>query len=142
MDLRQLTPDLAVAPQIMPEDLPALAEAGFRVLINNRPDDEVGPDEDDAAMRAAADAAGLAYHFNPFTPGQITPEMISAQAEALAAPGPKVAYCRSGNRSTVLWALTRAGHEPVETLLQTAARAGYDLSGIRPLIETLARQDD
>ena len=53
MDLRQLTPDLAVTPQIQPEDLPALAEAGFRVLINNRPDSEVGPGEDDAAMRAA-----------------------------------------------------------------------------------------
>ena len=54
MDLRQLTPDLAVSPQILPEDLPALAEAGFRVLINNRPDAEVGPAENDAAMRAAA----------------------------------------------------------------------------------------
>ncbi|WP_347266573.1 TIGR01244 family sulfur transferase [Paracoccus sp. (in: a-proteobacteria)] len=142
MDLRQLTPDLAVAPQILPEDLPALAEAGFRVLINNRPDAEVGPDEDHAAMRAAAEAAGLSYHFNPFIPGQITPEMISAQAQALSAPGPKVAYCRSGNRSAVLWALTRAGQEPTENLLATAAKAGYDLSGIRALIEALANGAD
>ena len=140
MDLRQLTPDLAVAPQIQPDDLPALAEAGFRVLINNRPDDETAPGEDDAAMRAAAEAAGLRYVFNPFVPGQITPALISAQAEALAAPGAKLAYCRSGNRSTVLWALTQAGREPVDTLLETAARAGYDLSGLRPLIESLARQ--
>lgn len=142
MDLRQLTPDLAVAPQILPEDLPALAEAGFRVLINNSPDAEVGPDEDHAAMRAAAEAAGLSYHFNPFIPGQITPEMISAQAQALSAPGPKVAYCRSGNRSAVLWALTRAGQEPTENLLATAAKAGYDLSGIRALIEALANGAD
>ncbi|WP_313352703.1 TIGR01244 family sulfur transferase [Paracoccus sp. (in: a-proteobacteria)] len=142
MDLRQLTPDLAVAPQIHPEDLPALAEAGFRVLINNRPDDEVGPEEDHEAMRAAAKAAGMEYHFNPFTPGQITPQMISAQAEALASPGPKLAYCRSGNRSTVLWALARAGQEPVSDLLETAARAGYDLAGVRPLLESLARQGD
>ena len=76
-----------------------------------------------------------------FTPGQITPQMITAQAEALASPGPKLAYCRSGNRSTVLWALARAGQEPVEELLQTAARAGYDLAGVRPLLESLARQD-
>ena len=60
MDLRQLTPDLAVTPQIQPEDLPALAEAGFRVLINNRPDSEVGPGDDDAALRAAAEAAARA----------------------------------------------------------------------------------
>ncbi|MFO1138487.1 MAG: TIGR01244 family sulfur transferase [Paracoccus sp. (in: a-proteobacteria)] len=138
MDLRQLTPDLAVSPQILPEDLPALAEAGFRVLINNRPDAEVGPAENDAAMRAAAAAAGMEYHHNPFTPGQITPEMIAAQTAALASPGPKVAYCRSGNRSTVLWALSRAGLEPADGLIQTAAQAGYDISGMRPLIESLA----
>ena len=138
MDLRQLTPDLAVSPQILPEDLPALAEAGFRVLINNRPDAEVGPAENDAAMRAAAAAAGMEYHLNPFTPGQITPEMIAAQTAALASPGPKVAYCRSGNRSTVLWALSRAGLEPADGLIQTAAQAGYDISGMRPLIESLA----
>jgi len=141
MDLRQLTPDLAVSAQIRPEDLPALAEAGFRMLINNRPDDETAPGEDDEAMRAAAEAAGMEYRYNPFTPGQITPEMISAQAEALAAPGPKLAYCRSGNRSTVLWALARAGQEPVADLIETAARAGYDLSGIRPLLESLARRN-
>ena len=138
MDLRQLTPDLAVTPQIQPEDLPALAEAGFRVLINNRPDSEVGPGEDDAAMRAAAEAAGLEYYYNPFTPGQITPDMIAAQAQALASPGPKVAYCRSGNRSTVLWALSRAGLEPADALIGTAAAGGYDISGMRPLIESLA----
>ncbi len=138
MDLRQLTPDLAVSPHILPEEVPALAEAGFRVLINNRPDDEVGADQDHDAMRAAAEAAGLRYYYIPFTPGQITPDMIAAQAEALAGPGPKVAYCRSGNRSTVLWALTRAGIEPAEDLLSTAADAGYDLTGIRPLIESLA----
>ncbi|MFC3568475.1 TIGR01244 family sulfur transferase [Paracoccus sp. TOH] len=138
MDLRQLTPDLAVSAQIQPEDLPALAEAGFRVLINNRPDDEVGPGEDDETMRQAAEAAGIRYFFNPFTPGRITPDLISAQAEALSAPGPKLAYCRSGNRSTVLWALAQAGQEPVADLIETAARAGYDLSGMRPLIESLA----
>ena len=108
------------------------------MLINNRPDAEVGPAENDAAMRAAAAAAGMEYHHNPFTPGQITPEMIAAQTAALASPGPKVAYCRSGNRSTVLWALSRAGLEPADGLIQTAAQAGYDISGMRPLIESLA----
>ncbi|UXU74549.1 MULTISPECIES: TIGR01244 family sulfur transferase [unclassified Paracoccus (in: a-proteobacteria)] len=140
MDLRQLTPDLAVSAQIRPEDVPALADAGFRVLINNRPDAEVGEDENDAAMRKAAEDAGLSYFYIPFSPGQVTPDMITAQAEALSAPGPKVAYCRSGNRSTVLWALTRAGQQPIDELMQAAARAGHDIAGIRPLIETLARR--
>ncbi|MDN3711325.1 sulfur transferase domain-containing protein [Paracoccus cavernae] len=73
MDLRQLSPEIAVTPQIDIEDLPALAEAGFRVLINNRPDHEVGPDLDSIAMGRAAEAAGLTYFYIPFTPGEITP---------------------------------------------------------------------
>lgn len=138
MDLRDITPDLSVSPQIRPEDLPELAAQGFRVLINNRPDAEVGADEDGAAMQAAAAAAGLDYRAIPFVPGQITQAMVDAQAEALALPGRKLAYCRSGNRSTVLWALTEAGRIPTPALLQTAADAGYDLSGVRPMIEALA----
>lgn len=138
MDLRALTPELSVSPQIRPEDLPELAAQGFQVVINNRPDTEVGPDEDSVAMRAAAEAAGVEYREIPFVPGQITPDMVTAQAEALALPGRKLAYCRSGNRSTVLWALSMAGKEPTSALLDTAARAGYDLSGIRPMIEAIA----
>lgn len=138
MDLRQITPELSVSPQILPEDLPALAEQGFRVVINNRPDAEVDDTENGAAMQAAAEAAGMGYRAIPFVPGQITQEMVDAQAEALALPGRKLAYCRSGNRSTVLWALTRAGEEPTESLLNTAAEAGYDLSGIRSMIDALA----
>ncbi|MTH63609.1 TIGR01244 family sulfur transferase [Paracoccus shanxieyensis] len=138
MDLRELSPELSVSGQILPEDIAALADAGFRVIINNRPDAEVGPDMDSHAMRAAAEAAGLDYREIPFTPGQVTPEMVEAQADALALPGRKLAYCRSGNRSTVLWALSEAGHQPTDDLLGTAAQAGYDLSGIRPMIESLA----
>lgn len=139
MDLRQLTPDLAVAPQISPDDVPALARAGFRTLINNRPDEEIESDEQDAAMAAAARAAGMTYHAIPFRPGQITPDMVSRFAAALADGGPTLAYCRSGNRSTVLWALTQAGEQPTDDILTTAARAGYDLSGVRPMIDQLAR---
>lgn len=142
MDLRQITPELSVSPQILPEDLPALAEQGFRVVINNRPDAEVGDAESGAAVQAAAEAAGMDYRAIPFVPGQITQAMVDAQAEALALPGRKIAYCRSGNRSTVLWALTQAGEAPTDSLLQTAAEAGYDLSGIRSMIDALAARKD
>ncbi|HWL58583.1 MAG TPA: TIGR01244 family sulfur transferase [Paracoccus sp. (in: a-proteobacteria)] len=138
MDLRPLTPELSVSPQIHPEELAALAAEGFRVVINNRPDAEVGPDENSIAMKAAAEAAGMEYREIPFVPGQVTPDMVEAQAEALALPGRKIAYCRSGNRSTVLWALSRAGEEPTANLIEAAAQAGYDLSGVRPLIDQIA----
>lgn len=138
MDLRQLTPDLAVTPQIEIEDVSALAEAGFRVLINNRPDHEVGPDLGSVAMGEAAKAAGLEYYYIPFTPGEITPQMITAFSDAMVASGPKVAYCRSGNRSSVLWGLAEAGRRPDDEIIEIAANAGYDLSPVRALIASLA----
>ena len=138
MDLRQLTPTLAVSAQILPDDVPALAEAGFKVLVNNRPDDEVGSEIDHEAMAAAAAAAGMQYHYLPFQPGQITPQLIADFGHAVSGAGPVIAYCRSGNRSTVLWALNQAGRLPEDEILQTADKAGYDLSGVRPLIASLA----
>ncbi|AUH34764.1 TIGR01244 family sulfur transferase [Paracoccus tegillarcae] len=138
MDLRQLTPDLAVSGQITPQDVPALAEAGFKVLINNRPDAEVGPDEDSAAMAKAAEAAGLTYHYLPFIPGQLTSELIDGFGSAAKGRGPHFAYCRSGNRCTVLWALTQAGKRPEAEILETATNAGYDLTSIKPMLASLA----
>lgn len=137
MDLRQLTPNLAVAPQIALEDVPLLAASGFRTLINNRPDDEAGAIDHDIMAKAAADA-GMEYHYLPFTPGQITPDMIQGFAAALDGNKPALAFCRSGNRSTVLWALSQAGKQSEAELLSTAAKAGYDLSGIVPLMRSLA----
>ncbi|MDB6179803.1 TIGR01244 family sulfur transferase [Paracoccus fistulariae] len=140
MDLRQLSPDLAVSPQILPEDVPLLAEAGFKTLINNRPDDEVDATIDHQRMQAAAAEAGMEYHYLPFSPGQVTPELIEGYAKALTGARPVVAYCRSGNRSTVLWALANAGRLPQDDLLKTAAEAGYDLTPVLPLIASLANR--
>lgn len=142
MDLRQLSPDLAVSPQIFPEDIPQLAEAGFRVLINNRPDEEIGAEIDHQVMAAAAESAGMTYYYMPFYPGQITPTLISEFAEATAGKSPVIAYCRSGNRCTVLWALTQAARRPENEILEAAAKAGYDLSNIRPLLASLANRRD
>lgn len=138
MDLRQLSPNLAVSPQIRPEDIPMLAEAGFRVLVNNRPDEEIASDLDHDVMGRAAEAAGMSYHFLPFHPGQITPQLITDFTEATAGRGPVIAYCRSGHRSTVLWALSQAGKRPEGEILEAATRAGYDLSPVQPLIASLA----
>lgn len=138
MDLRQLTPDLAVSPQIDPEDVAALASAGYRVLINNRPDAEVGPELDHHRFAELAKEAGMTYFYIAFQPGQISADMVEDFAKALEAPGPKLAYCRSGNRSTVLWALTQAGNRSADELSEIAAKAGYDLSSIRPLLQAFS----
>ncbi|MFN3526685.1 MAG: TIGR01244 family sulfur transferase [Paracoccus sp. (in: a-proteobacteria)] len=138
MDLRQLSPTLAVSAQIQPQDVPSLAAAGFKVLVNNRPDSEVGADIDHEAMAQAAAEAGMTYHYLPFSPGEITPQLISDFGTATADQGPVIAYCRSGNRSTVLWALNQAGKLPDTEILDTAAKAGYDLTSVQPLIVSLA----
>lgn len=138
MDLRQLTPDLAVSEQIRPEDVARLAEAGFKVLINNRPDNEAPAGCNHRAMQAAASAAGIEYHYLPFHPGQITPDLITGFGAATSRDKPAFAYCRSGNRSTILWALAQAGKRPEREILEIAARAGYDLSGNRAMIASLA----
>lgn len=138
MDLRQLSPNLAVSGQIQPSDVQALAEAGFKVLVNNRPDDEVDDTMDHAVMQQAAAAAGMRYHYLPFHPGQVTPQLISDFGAAISDQGPVIAYCRSGNRCTVLWALNEAGKLPETEILAQAAQAGYDLSAVQPLIASLA----
>lgn len=137
MDLRQLTPNLAVSPQIAIEDVPLLASSGFKTLINNRPDEEAGAIDHQAMARAASEA-GMEYHYLPFTPGQITSDLIQGFAAALEGKKPAIAFCRSGNRSTVLWALSQSGKQSEAELLSIAAAAGYDLTGIVPLMRSLS----
>lgn len=133
MQLKRLTPELSVAPQIALEDLPAAAAAGFTTLICNRPDGEQPGQPDHETMARAAQAAGLRFVFLPVVSGQVTPEHGRAFGEALAqSAGPVLAYCRSGTRSTTLWALSQAGQRPWAEVLQTAAAAGYDLSKLPP----------
>ena len=140
MDIRRITPDYAVAPQIDPADMTALADAGFTAVINNRPDSEIPSELQAQAMRAAAEAAGLIFIDNPVINGALTMEMVTRQGAALkTAPGPVLAYCRSGNRSTVVWALSQAGKMPAGEILAAATQAGYDLSGLHHQIEALAR---
>ena len=141
MDIRQITPRYHVAPQIDAADMPALVEAGFTLVINNRPDHEVGSDQASAAMEAAARAAGLAYVANPLTMETMTPDRQSLQRESLEASDGKVlAYCRSGTRSTICWALAHAGDTPVEDILNAAANGGYDLGGLAPTLNAIAER--
>lgn len=138
--LRRIDETISVAPQIVPEDLPRLAEQGFTVVINNRPDDEEIGQPSSAAIRDAAVAAGLDYVAIPTTMGGMSSKQVEAMADALAgARGPVLAFCRSGTRSCNLWALAEAsrGGDPA-ALAAKAAGAGYDISGIRPLLDALA----
>lgn len=104
LPIRAVAPDIAVAPQLTPEAMAAVAAAGFRSVINNRPDFEHGPDQPtSAAVEAAAKAAGLEYRFLPVDGGYQSPEQIAAFAQLMRdLPRPVLAFCRSGARSTRL----------------------------------------
>ena len=139
MEIRALTPTYAVSPQIEPGDLPAIKAAGYTTVIDNRPDGEIAEDLHAAAMKKAAEALGLTFVINPVFPGQFTPELIATQAAAIeASKGPVFAYCASGNRCSIVWAMMNAGKLPVDDLIATPARFGYNVSQWRPMLEHLA----
>lgn len=136
---RVLTPGFAVAGQLQPEDMATAAAQGYTLVINNRPDGEEPGQPSAEAMAEAAHAAGLEYHYIPLRGGGLTMDHVS-QTEAVLAEGkgPVLAYCRSGMRSTTLWALARAktGADPQE-LARQAGEAGYDLGPVAGLMEQL-----
>lgn len=133
---RTLDPSISVFGQIEPEDVAAAKEQGFTTIINNRPDDEQPGQPAGAAIEAAAHEAGLGYVAIPVDHAGFAEWQVAAMADALEkADGPVLAFCRSGTRSTFLWALARhrLGDEG-EGLIAKAANAGYDLSAIRPIL--------
>ena len=138
--IRRIDDHIAVAPQISEQEVAAIAQAGYVEIINNRPDDEEPGQPSGAAIEAAALAAGLAYRAIPVTHAGFSTNQVEAMASAItAASGPVLAFCRSGTRSAHLWALARArlGDDPA-LLTAKAAQAGYDISGIRTMLDTLA----
>lgn len=138
--IRPLNDHVAVAPQIDPVDIAAIKAAGYVAIVNNRPDDEEPGQPSGEAIRAAADAAGLAYTAIPVTHAGFSHPQLDAMAAALSAvEGPVLAYCRSGTRSCNLLALAaaRAGRAP-HVLVAQAEHAGYDLAGIRPMLDALS----
>jgi uncharacterized protein (TIGR01244 family) len=138
--IRHINESISVAPQIAVEHVADIAAAGFKTIVNNRPDDEDAGQPSGDAIRAAAEAAGLNYVAIPVTHAGFSHPQIDAMTQALTeAKGPVLAYCRSGTRSCNLWALAaaKAGRNP-NLLLAKAEDAGYDLRGIRPMLDALA----
>ena len=138
--IRHINESISVAPQIAVEQVAEIAAAGFKTIVNNRPDDEDAGQPSGDAIRTAAEAAGLNYVAIPVTHAGFSHPQIDAMTQALVdAEGPVLAYCRSGTRSCNLWALAaaKAGRNP-NLLLAQAEDAGYDLRGIRPMLDALA----
>jgi uncharacterized protein (TIGR01244 family) len=139
-DFREVTPSFSASPQIGLTDVAEARARGFALIVNNRPEGESEDQVPGPEIEAAARESGLGYLAIPITHAGFSEEQVRAMAEALAdAPGPVLAYCRSGTRSTLLWSLAQAleGRNP-DAIAADAARAGYDVASIRPLLEMLA----
>ncbi len=103
-------PNFAVAPQLAPDDMAAVAAAGFRSVINNRPDGEGGPSQPaNADIERAARAAGLEYRYQPVNGAAIQPQDVATFSDLVEnLPGPVLAFCRSGTRCGNLFRLASA----------------------------------
>lgn len=134
---RKLTDSIWVAPQIGLEEVAEAAKSGVKLIINNRPEDESPDQTPGPDIEAATRAAGMDYVAIPVTHAGFAEWQVNAMAEALEkADGNILAYCRSGTRSTLLWALARAskGEHPA-VLAEQAADAGYDLGPITAMMD-------
>ena len=138
MEIRQLSPDYAVSPQIDPSDVSAIKAAGFTTVICNRPDAEIPPSHHAEVVGTLAEAEGLKFVVIPVTHQGLNAEIIAAQREVIEnSDGPVFAYCASGTRCSIVWALGQGNSQPTDDILAATTAAGYDLGGLRPQLEAL-----
>lgn len=139
MDIRKITDSYFVAPQLQPEEFPDLAQAGITTIICNRPDMEVPPSHHAGQMRLAAEAAGLAFHDLPLTHQSLNPENVARHRDLIEnSAGTVLAYCASGTRSTIVWALGQADRMNADDIIAAARAGGYDLDNVRPTLDAIA----
>ena len=134
--IRQLDDRTSVSGQVRPEEVAGLAEQGVTMLVNNRPDGEEPDQPLASAIEAAAEAAGISYRHVPILRG-IGPADVEAMQEALrsAEGGQVLAFCRSGNRSALTWALAmRAEGLAREEVERRVTDAGYNVAPIAHLL--------
>ncbi|MFK7880629.1 TIGR01244 family sulfur transferase [Roseobacter sp.] len=139
MDMRQITPGFFAAPQISPDDLPDIAAAGIKLVLCNRPDTEIPPSHQSDAISQAAAAAGLEFAVRPLTHQTMTPDVIADNRALIdGCDGPVLAYCASGTRSTIAWALSAAGDLTADEIIEAARNGGYDLENLRQTFNAIA----
>lgn len=137
---RTVTDSFLASPQIAASDVAEAAAQGVTLIVNNRPDGEAPDQPEGAEIEAAAREAGIGYVAIPVTHAGFSLPQVEAMEKALKAnDGKTLAFCRSGTRSTLLWALTRAhlGDSP-DAIAEAAAEAGYDVAPVRAIMDAFA----
>ncbi|MBL4853613.1 MAG: TIGR01244 family phosphatase [Robiginitomaculum sp.] len=140
LQFQKLSDDMSVCMQVFPEQLDFIAEAGFKTIINNRPDTEKPGQPFAGDIEKLAKAAGLSYAHIPMQPGQLSLDLIDAMTKAFdELPKPILAHCASGMRSAMLWCFANVKDMGVEGVISAAANAGSDMEKIRPALEQYAQ---
>jgi sulfide:quinone oxidoreductase len=140
MELHKITEDLSVASQLGAADVPLLAAQGFRTIICNRPDAEAVGQPPFGPVEEAARAAGMTAVYQPVPSSAVSDADGAAFGKLLEElPKPVLAYCRSGTRCTILWALSQAAKQSSGEIVRQAKAAGYDLTGLAPRLQNLFR---
>ena len=141
MQINRIDRDISVAPQLSAADVPAIAEAGFKTIICNRPDGEGNDQPLFHGVGEAAAKAGIGSHYLPVKSGRVTDSDAEEFGRILdAAPKPVLAYCRSGTRSVTLWSLSQAGKMGLPDILHKAKAAGYNMHGMARRIANNGRK--
>ena len=131
MDIKPLTPNLSISPQILASDLPAIAAAGFKAIICNRPDGESSDQPGFKELEKAAIELGLKAQYLPAETGKVSDADGKEFGVLLSTlPSPILAFCRSGMRSTTMWALSQAGVTPLPQILEASRKAGFDMQSL------------
>jgi uncharacterized protein (TIGR01244 family) len=139
-EFRRVTDDFYVAAQISEADVSSAAAAGFKTIVNNRPDDEEEGQLRAEDARRAAGLAGIDYNMIPFSGPPSAAAIAETEKLLKNAAKPILAHCRSGTRSTTVWAMAsvKSGAMTPEAAVEAAAAAGYDLKGLLPTLKGLA----
>ena len=139
-DFRPLTADILASPQITTGDLVEASQLGITLVINNRPEGEAADQTPGEEIAEAARAAGLDYRAIPIDHAGFSMTQVDAMVDALdSTQGKVLAYCRSGTRSTLLWALAAASKGgDLKAIAEAAKAAGYDVSPVRGAMQELA----
>lgn len=139
--MKKLHKNISVAGQIRAEDMPTLYEQGIRIIINNRPDNEEPGQATAAEVQSAAEAHGMTYHYLPMANGQPMQEGLVETFRDIvrATEDPVLVHCRSGMRSSFIWALgaIAAGELSVDSAIEKANAAGIPLNNARAVLETV-----
>ncbi|MEH6471803.1 MAG: TIGR01244 family sulfur transferase [Halopseudomonas sp.] len=142
MDISKISPAFSVAGQLSLKELGLASAQGYKTIINNRPDGESDDQPTSAEFAQTAKELGLEYRYVPVVSGQITDDnVVDFKAVLDDVMGPVLAFCRTGSRSTTLWALSQAQGLSAEAIVAATEAAGYNLTSLIPRLNALASSD-